>query len=88
MYSTLYINKYCTGEPSEITWPQEIPLTSLEQKLTAQAMKGFDLGLCQAILLEAQQRIIQKQDVKNRKVISIRLSSGRSRVNLNPTILN
>ncbi len=36
MYSTLYINKYCTGEPSEITWPQEIPLTSLEQKLTAQ----------------------------------------------------
>ncbi len=51
-------------------------------------MKGFDLGLCQAILLEAQQRIIQKQDVKNRKVISIRLSSGRSRVNLNPTILN
>lgn len=66
-YRTLYINKYCTGEPSEITWPQEIPLTSLEQKLTAQAMKGLDLGLCQAILLEAQQRIIQKQDVKKPK---------------------
>ncbi|KYL21747.1 hypothetical protein AC574_09700, partial [Mannheimia haemolytica] len=67
LYSTLYINKYCTGEPSEITWPQEIPLTSLEQKLTAQAMKGLDLGLCQAILLEAQQRIIQKQDVRKPK---------------------
>ncbi|MGX2949652.1 STY4528 family pathogenicity island replication protein [Ursidibacter sp. B-7004-1] len=66
-YSTLYINKYCTGEPSEISWPVEIPLTSLEQKLTAQAMKGLDLGLCQAILLEAQQRIIQKQDVKKPK---------------------
>lgn len=66
-YSTLYINKYCTGESSEITWPQEIPLTSLEQKLTAQAMKGLDLGLCQAILLEAQQRIIQKRDVKKPK---------------------
>ncbi len=47
MYSTLYINKYCAQRLSEITWPQEIPLTSLEQKLTAQAMKGFDLGLCQ-----------------------------------------
>ncbi|HHW7546833.1 TPA: STY4528 family pathogenicity island replication protein, partial [Mannheimia haemolytica] len=67
LYSTLYINKYCTGEPSEIRWPVEIPLTSLEQKLTAQAMKGLDLGLCQAILLEAQQRIIQKQDVKKPK---------------------
>ncbi len=66
-YSTLYINKYCTGEPSEISWPVEIPLTSLEQKLTAQAMKGLNLGLCQAILLEAQQRIIQKQDVKKPK---------------------
>lgn len=66
-YSTLYINKYCTGEPNEISWPVEIPLTSLEQKLTAQAMKGLDLGLCQAILLEAQQRIIQKQDVKKPK---------------------
>lgn len=30
-------------------------------------MKGLDLGLCQAILLEAQQRIIQKQDVKKPK---------------------
>ncbi|MCB4228235.1 STY4528 family pathogenicity island replication protein [Mannheimia haemolytica] len=67
LYSTLYINKYCTGEPREISWPVEIPLTSLEQKLTAQAMKGLDLGLCQAILLEAQQRIIQKQDVKKPK---------------------
>lgn len=66
-YSTLYINKYCTGEPSEISWPVEIPLTALEQKLTAQTMKGLDLGLCQAILLEAQQRIIQKQDVKKPK---------------------
>lgn len=66
-YSTLYINKYCTGEPSEICWPAEIPLTSLEQKLTAQAMKGLDLGLCQAILLETQQRIIQKRDVKKPK---------------------
>lgn len=66
-YSTLYINKYCTGEPSEICWPAEIPLTSLEQNLTAQAMKGLDLGLCQAILLETQQRIIQKRDVKKPK---------------------
>ncbi|WP_289365392.1 STY4528 family pathogenicity island replication protein [Mannheimia haemolytica] len=66
-YSTLYINKYCTGEPSEISWPVEIPLTSLEQKLTALTMKGLDLGLCQAILLEVQQRIIQKQDVKKPK---------------------
>ncbi|HGO5808971.1 TPA: hypothetical protein ACK3JP_000312 [Mannheimia haemolytica] len=38
-------------EPSEIRWPVEIPLTSLEQKLTAQAMKGLDLGLLVSIVL-------------------------------------
>ncbi|HDX0989493.1 TPA: hypothetical protein RNX34_000911 [Pasteurella multocida] len=62
--STLYINKYCTGKSDELTWPVEISLSALEKNMAAQAMNGLDLGLCQAILLEAQQRIIQKQDVK------------------------
>ncbi|MGX2956098.1 STY4528 family pathogenicity island replication protein [Ursidibacter arcticus] len=62
--STLYINKYCTGKSEELTWPVEISLSALEKNMAAQAMNGLDLGLCQAILLETQQRIIQKQDVK------------------------
>lgn len=63
-YSTLYINKYSTGQVEEITWPTEIALTDLEKKMTAKAMRGLDLGLCQAILLETQQRILQQRDVK------------------------
>ncbi|QLB12765.1 hypothetical protein EV697_101456 [Bisgaardia hudsonensis] len=62
--STLYINKYCTGNVNELTWPEEISLSVHEKNMAAKAMNGLDLGLCQAILLEAQQRIIQKQDVK------------------------
>ncbi len=62
--STLYINKYCTGKSEELTWPVEISLSVLEKNMAAKAMNGLDLGLCQAILLETQQRIIQKQDVK------------------------
>ncbi|WGE34762.1 STY4528 family pathogenicity island replication protein [Actinobacillus pleuropneumoniae] len=62
--STLYINKYCTGNAEELIWPAEISLSTVEKNMAAKAMNGLDLGLCRAILLEAQQRIIQKQDVK------------------------
>lgn len=62
--STLYINKYCTGNVNELSWPEEILLSASEKNMAAKAMNGLDLGLCQAILLEAQQRIIKRQDVK------------------------
>nr|WP_241482492.1 hypothetical protein [Muribacter muris] len=54
-YSTVFINKYCTGTPDEIDW--RLKLSSFEKQTIAKAMEGLDLGLCQAILFEAEQRL-------------------------------
>lgn len=54
-YSTVFINKYCTGNPNEIDWLLEF--NSFEKQAIAKSMEGLDLGLCQAILFEAQQRL-------------------------------
>ncbi|URL01443.1 STY4528 family pathogenicity island replication protein [Avibacterium sp. 20-126] len=54
-YSTVFINKYCTGTPEEIDWT--LNLTPFEKRTVAKAMEGLDLGLCQAILFEAGERL-------------------------------
>ncbi|WP_440588715.1 STY4528 family pathogenicity island replication protein [Haemophilus influenzae] len=54
-YSTVFINKYCTGTPAEIDW--RLKLSPFEKRTIAKAMEGLDLGLCQAILFEAEQRL-------------------------------
>ncbi len=54
-YSTVFINKYCTGNPEEIDW--SLKLNAFEKQSIAKAMEGLDLGLCQAILFEAEQRL-------------------------------
>lgn len=54
-YSTVFINKYCTGTPAEIDW--RLKLSLFEKRTIAKAMEGLDLGLCQAILFEAEQRL-------------------------------
>ncbi|WKS97492.1 STY4528 family pathogenicity island replication protein [Gallibacterium anatis] len=54
-YSTVLINKYCTGNSEEIDWP--LKLNAFEKQSIAKAMEGLDLGLCQAILFEAEQRL-------------------------------
>ncbi|PJG81922.1 STY4528 family pathogenicity island replication protein [Caviibacterium pharyngocola] len=64
--SNIYTNTYCTGQVSQIQWPIEIQLSDFEKSSAAQAMQGLDLGLCQAILLEAQQRILKGEVKKPR----------------------
>ncbi|HDX0975843.1 STY4528 family pathogenicity island replication protein [Avibacterium paragallinarum] len=54
-YSTVFINKYCTGTAEEIDWT--LNLTPFEKRTVAKAMEGLDLGLCQAILFEAGERL-------------------------------
>ncbi|MDK9430406.1 STY4528 family pathogenicity island replication protein [Gallibacterium anatis] len=54
-YSTVFINKYCTGTPEEIDWT--LNLIPFEKRTVAKAMEGLDLGLCQAILFEAGERL-------------------------------
>lgn len=54
-YSTVFINKYCTGTEEEIDWT--LNLTPFEKRTVAKAMEGLDLGLCQAILFEAGERL-------------------------------
>ncbi|TYG35317.1 hypothetical protein FW755_09540 [Lonepinella koalarum] len=67
-YSTnnIYTNKYCTGQVDEIHWPEEIPVTDFEKMSVIKAMNGLDLGICQAILLETQQRILKGKVKKPR----------------------
>ncbi|MBR0573606.1 MULTISPECIES: STY4528 family pathogenicity island replication protein [Pasteurellaceae] len=63
-YSTVYINKYCTGRVEEIDFDNiQLKLTDYDKKIIAQAMNGLDLGLCQAILFEVDIRV-QKGDIK------------------------
>ncbi|PJG84777.1 STY4528 family pathogenicity island replication protein [Conservatibacter flavescens] len=54
-YSTVFINKYCTGKAEEIDW--SLKLSQFEKQTIAKSMEGLDLGLCQAILFEAEQRL-------------------------------
>ncbi|QEH09276.1 hypothetical protein FWK45_02635 [Histophilus somni] len=55
-YSTgIFINKYSTGTPDEIDWT--LNLNHFEKQTVAKAMEGLDLGLCQAILFEAGERL-------------------------------
>lgn len=54
-YSTVFINKYCTGTVEEIDWT--LNLTPFEKRTVVKAMEGLDLGLCQAILFEAGERL-------------------------------
>ncbi|MDP8185283.1 STY4528 family pathogenicity island replication protein [Phocoenobacter skyensis] len=63
-YSTVYINKYCTGRVDEIDFENvQFKLSEFDKNAIAQAMNGLDLGLCQAVLFEANIRI-QKGDIK------------------------
>lgn len=55
-YSTVLINKYSTGVVTELNWEQ-LKLNALDKQAIAKSMQGLDLGLCQAILFEASQRL-------------------------------
>ncbi|MDG2961744.1 STY4528 family pathogenicity island replication protein [Exercitatus varius] len=70
--SNIYTNTYCTGQIHEMQWPAEIVMTEFEKISAIKAMRGLDLGICRAILLEAQQRIL-KGEVKKPKGYLYRL---------------
>ncbi|SMB82322.1 hypothetical protein SAMN05660772_02056 [Pasteurella testudinis DSM 23072] len=84
--STVYINKYCTGDSQELNWPSEIRLSDFEKTIAAKNMKGLDLGLCKAILFEAQQRII-KNEVKKPQSYLYRLIQRAQEGQFKPYLL-
>ena len=68
-YSTstnICTNEYCTGQKTEIVWPEEIHFSPLEKQAIVQSMKGLDLGICKALLFELEQRYL-KGEVKKTK---------------------